>query len=194
MNLKKVTAVIVLSMVHFLTGYTVLAAELPTEYIGVTINQTQQQAVIEQLGSAKLQDIPYHEYEQGYCYSSNGTYAILSANMLADGYAVNHISIFNQNPDMSCQMTTKTLPICIGEFCLGMSRSRIETMLGMRLTQQNNDADDYVAVFDSTRAITEDERQFALSDSTKADVSYYITFNFSHDKAKKISIMMFETY
>ncbi|HDY7590196.1 TPA: hypothetical protein RQJ60_004473, partial [Vibrio vulnificus] len=153
--------------------------------------------VSKKLGKSQLQNIPYGHYENGYCYvSDNGIYAVFSSGLMGAQSIITRMSIHLDNPGLKCSSSKLELPTCIGQFCLGISRDKSESLLGGGLDITNDGSNSYVKSFWLTRTLSEDEKQkLNLSEEmTVADITNNIWFKFVNEEATEIGVIKFETY
>ncbi|MBE3752945.1 hypothetical protein [Vibrio parahaemolyticus] len=177
--------------------WSVADVNLPSDYVGIEIYQSTIDDVSKKLGKSLLQSIPYGHHENGYCYvSDNGIYAAFSSGPMGAQSIITRMSIHLDNPGLKCSPSKLELPTCIGEFCLGVSKNKSESLLGGVLDLTSDGSNSYVKSFWLTRELTEEEKQkLNLSEEmTVADIINNIWFKFENEEAIEIGIIKFETY
>ncbi|HFQ5259259.1 TPA: hypothetical protein ACGUXQ_004472 [Vibrio vulnificus] len=177
--------------------WSVAAVNLPSDYVGIEIYQSTIDDVSKKLGKSQLQNIPYGHHENGYCYvSDNGIYAVFSSGLMGAQSIITRMSIHLDNPGLKCSSSKLELPTCIGQFCLGISKDKSESLLGGALDITNDGSNSYVKSFWLTRTLSEDEKQkLNLSEEmTVADITNNIWFKFVNEEATEIGVIKFETY
>ncbi|EPY0995293.1 TPA: hypothetical protein ACGU7N_004426, partial [Vibrio vulnificus] len=177
--------------------WSVAAVNLPSDYVGIEIYQSTIDDVSKKLGKSQFQSIPYGHHENGYCYvSDNGIYAVFSSGPMGAQSIITRMSIHLDNPGLKCSPSKLELPTCIGEFCLGVSKNKSESLLGGVLDLTNDGSNSYVKSFWLTRELTEEEKQkLNLSEEmTVADITNNIWFKFVNEEAIEIGVIKFETY
>ncbi|MCG3738164.1 hypothetical protein EXA20_16100 [Vibrio cincinnatiensis] len=186
-----------LLFILLLPMYQVVAKGLPTNYVGIEIYQSKISELPMKLGRSSLQRIPYGHHENGYCYvSENGVHVVFGSGLMGGQSIVTRMSIHLDNPGLDCSPSKLELPSCIGEFCLGISKKKSESLLDgeVDLTTDGNDL--YVKSFWLTRELSKVEKQkLNLPDEiTVVDITNNIWFKFVNEKATEIGIIKFETY
>ncbi|EOB3567601.1 hypothetical protein ACHELH_001065 [Vibrio vulnificus] len=177
--------------------WSVAAVNLPSDYVGIEIYQSTIDDVSKKLGKSQFQSIPYGHHENGYCYvSDNGIYAVFSSGPMGAQSTITRMSIHLDNPGLKCSPSKLELPTCIGEFCLGVSKNKSESLLGGVLDLTNDGSNSYVKSFWLTRELAEEEKQkLNLSEEmTVADITNNIWFKFVNEEAIEIGVIKFETY
>ncbi|WP_407531885.1 hypothetical protein [Vibrio parahaemolyticus] len=177
--------------------WSVAAVNLPSDYVGIEIYQSTIDDVSKKLGKSQFQSIPYGHHENGYCYvSDNGIYSVFSSGPMGAQSIITRMSIHLDNPGLKCSPSKLELPTCIGEFCLGVSKNKSESLLGGVLDLTNDGSNSYVKSFWLTRELTEEEKQkLNLSEEmTVADITNNIWFKFVNEEAIEIGVIKFETY
>ncbi|MGL0870687.1 hypothetical protein [Vibrio vulnificus] len=177
--------------------WSVAAVNLPSDYVGIEIYQSTIDDVSKKLGKSQFQSIPYGHHENGYCYvSDNGIYAVFSSGPMGSQSIITRMSIHLDNPGLKCSPSKLELPTCIGEFCLGVSKNKSESLLGGVLDLTNDGSNSYVKSFWLTRELAEEEKQkLNLSEEmTVADITNNIWFKFVNEEAIEIGVIKFETY
>ncbi|WP_229619686.1 hypothetical protein, partial [Vibrio parahaemolyticus] len=179
------------SVILLLVSWSGVSGDLPSTYVGIEVNQSTYEDVLNLLGPSKLQRLPQGHPEKGYCYIDDVTYVVFGGHP-----TITRVSVHDRKPGLDCSLSQIELPSCIGDYCLGISKAQSESILGQQLEPTTDGSGSYVQGYDSIRPISQEEkeRRSLLDETEHADVTNNIWFKYANQKAVEIGVYKYETY
>lgn len=159
----------------------------PNRYMEVELISATKEQVLGIYGSTPDSGMLNHDRTTGLCYrSAQGNYAAFGL-----GRSIFVIEISTDKVAYQCTQTELILDSCLGKFCLGDSRSKVEIILGATELVKVNDLE--VAYYSYTQRLAESKlSEFEKFKMTEYSVIHNLLFKFKNNLVTNIGVLKIE--
>ena len=168
--------------------------EFPSEYMGVTLLETNFAEVTQKYGPSTVFDIPDGHHDKGVCYRNENVHVVFSTGPMGGNVLLSGISISVVKPKYPCTAIKIEVPNCFGRLCLKKTREEFESIAG-EVFIKTTKGDSYVSAQEYQRPMSkaELERSSYASEHPYFDVTHTLWYKESSSIINAFGFYKYET-